>query len=195
MGYKMIEADYHSDVGMYAVPFMYGPVEQMILLRTNELTQYAYGRNVKILQNKMYLKHRFVAWIFSVIFFVMPSLLRWSFVRKLVIALIRFVSFEPGKGPKLEDMEASKWKETIYIQTQKNEMRCKVEIDIFGDYGYLNTSKLLVEQGILCALDRKNKQKQAIRGGFLTPAAAFGSRLPQRLNDCVDEFEIKYVIE
>ena len=194
--YKIIEAEYNADVQMYAVPFMYGPVDRMVFLRSNELTKYFYGESVKIQQNKMYLKNRLVSWIFSFLFFIFPYLLKWTVIRKAIIWLAKQLSFEQGKGPKIEDMRASKWRELIYINAEdekQKEVVCKVDIRIYGDYGYLNTAKLLVEQGILCALDRKNMKK--FDGGFLTPAACFEDVLPKRLNDTLDEFEISYKIQ
>lgn len=46
--YRVIEADYNSQFGAYAVPFIYGPLERMVFMRSNELLNYFYGEEVKL---------------------------------------------------------------------------------------------------------------------------------------------------
>ena len=64
-------------------------------------------------------------------------------------------------------------------------------VNIKGDIGYLNTSKMLVEEGMIFSLQRSNS-KLKIKGGFITPAYAFKDELIKRL-DKLNGFDFKYV--
>ena len=86
-----------------------------------------------------------------------------------------------------------KWKQYVFIQGLKDtNTKIRVDIKIVGDYMYYNTAKLLVEQGIICILQRKEDRKDNhLEYGFVTPSLAFGDKLVQRIND-LKEFEITY---
>merc|ERR1719350_1125955 len=97
-----------------------------------------------------------------------------------------------GEGPDMKAMKEAKWRETVLVKTT-NKTRCVAKTTIYGDYGYLNTAKLLVEQGVLCALERADPKSSKINGGFMTPAAAFKDKLPTRMAR-LKEFDIAYSV-
>ncbi len=95
------------------------------------------------------------AWIFSLLTFIVPQLLSWSIFRTCIVKLVQSMSYKQGSGPNIDNLRKSNWREYIYIygknkNKNKKNICCNVDIKIFGDYGYLNTSKLLIEQGIMC---------------------------------------------
>ena len=192
--YGIIECKYNEDMKMYSVPFMYGPIERMVFMRSNELLSYYYGEKVKIYENIMFIKQLFLAYIISFMSWLLPLLLTFAPCRYCLVKLVKSLSYKQGKGPKKSLLINQKWRELIEIKTNKPNLKCKVDIKIFGDYGYLNTSKLLIEQGILFSLQRNNSKIKKIKGGFLTPAAAFKSSLPKRLHSKLKEFDISYKI-
>ena len=185
---------YNTDLKMYSAPFIYGPVERMVFMRSNELLSYYYGEKVKIYENIMFIKKLFLAYIISFFLWLIPLLISFAPFRYCIIKLVKSLSYKQGKGPKKSQLIKQKWREIIEINTNKKNLKCKVDIKIFGDYGYLNTSKLLIEQGILFSLQRNNPKIKNIKGGFLTPAAAFKSSLPKRLHNKLKEFDISYKI-
>merc|ERR1711956_141977 len=98
--------------------------------------------------------------------------LKWTIARALIVRLVTMFAVSSGEGPDMKSMKEAKWRETVLVKTT-NKTRCVAKTTIYGDYGYLNTAKLLVEQGVLCALERSNTKIRKIEGGFMTPAAAF----------------------
>ena len=191
--YRMIEAEYREDLGgYYAVPFIYGPLERMVFWRSNELLGFLYGQKVKIFENLMLTKSGLFAWIVSFMSWLIPMLLKWSIFRACIIKLVKALAPSSGQGPDPKAMKEAKWTETVLIKADK--MRCTAKTTIFGDYGYLNTAKVLVEEGVLCALERSNPKIRKIKGGVMTPAAAFKEKLPKRMS-ALKEFEISYKFE
>jgi len=49
-----------------------------------------------------------------------------------------------------------------------------------GDAGYFNTARILVEQGLCLAEQRRNPKMRDIKGGFFTPAAGVGTAVLER---------------
>eukprot|EP01084_Bolivina_argentea_P318131 551650_1 len=166
--YSIIEAKYNPDLKRYGAPFIYGGVERMIFMRSNELLNNYYSKNVKIYENLMYVKSSVFAWVLSFFLWFIPMLLTWSCFRSCFIKLVRSMSFKPGQGPSLKEMTKEKWREIIYIDgiNKKNnkKLRCEVQVNVYGNYGYLNTSKLLIEQGMICTEERNNPKIRKIPG-------------------------------
>jgi len=195
--YPIIQCEYNDDMKMYAIPFIYGPVERMVFMRSNELLGFYYGEDAKIYENVMFIKNFVVGCLISFFSWLIPMLLSFALCRSCLVKLVKTMAYKQGQGPSLKQLQAQKWRELIYVNGKNKEQKqltCTVDIRIFGDYGYLNTAKLLIEQGIICSLQRSNPKIRKIKGGFLTPAAAFKSGLPKRLNARLKEFEIVYKI-
>jgi len=191
--YRVIEAEYKTQFGAYAIPFIYGPLERMVFMRSNELLNYFYGAEVKIFENLMLTNNGFFAWVISFFSWLVPILLKYTIFRSCIIKLVKSFAPSSGQGPDEKAMKEAKWRETVEIKAS-NKMMCTVETTIYGDYGYLNTAKLMVEQGVLCSLERSNPKIRKIKGGFLTPAAAFKEKLPMRMSK-LKEFDISYKVD
>lgn len=146
----------------------------------------------------MLINNGFMAWIISFFSWLVPLMLKWTILRACIVKLVKTFAPTAGQGPDTEAMKKAKWRETVLIQASDKrnvdkKMQCTVKTTIFGDYGYLNTAKLLVEQGVLCSLERSNPKIRNIKGGFLTPAAAFKDKLPDRIMK-LDEFDLEFIV-
>jgi short subunit dehydrogenase-like uncharacterized protein len=92
-------------------------------------------------------------------------------------ALEKFVLPAPGEGPSPEAQLKGGFDLRFHGRTTRGEiLRTRVTGD--RDPGYGSTAKML-GQAAACLADDIAKNK--VRGGFWTPAAAFGDRIVERL--------------
>jgi len=83
--------------------------------------------------------------------------------------------FKEGEGPSLEDMSDAWTGFFLHAEsTAGNEVRCS----FVGNDGYFETSRVAIETALTLRFDR---QKLAFKGGVLTPSAAGGGALVDRL--------------
>ena len=114
------------------------------------------------------------------------------FLKSVWLKIMSLLIPKSGDGPSMETMLNVEWKQYVFIESLKDKnKKIRCDIKIFGDYMYYNTAKLLVEQGIICALQRKESKKN-MKYGFVTPSVAYGKELAKRIND-LKEFEINYM--
>jgi len=93
----------------------------------------------------------------------------------------------PGQGPSPE-MRAKSWfKMLVSVESADKENGIWVSVS-GGDPGYDETAKMVSESALCLALQRNSLPRQ---GGFLTPAAAMGSILIERLV----KVDIKFQLE
>ena len=97
---------------------------------------------------------------------------------------------QPGQGPSRETMEAGFLKlhgRAIMVKDNKEDDDGKHQLALHSlfhfqkDTGYLMTAEMLVESGVLLVEMDRNKQLPKPKGGVLTPAAAFGHYLTERI--------------
>eukprot|EP00483_Globobulimina_turgida_P009158 UN09176 len=172
----------------------------MVICRTNHLLNYFYGKTPIIYQQTVLFESKYyiVALIVALFgLFLSLILVELTFVKPLVVYIMEKMFPVSGDGPfshgcDREEMLNGRWKQYMFVQDKKSQKGIKVEVKVYGDYGYFNTAKLLVEQGIIFAIQRK-QDVQNMCGGFLTPAIAFGpnDQLIKRLND-LKQFDIQF---
>jgi short subunit dehydrogenase-like uncharacterized protein len=95
--------------------------------------------------------------------------------------LLGMVLPEPGEGPTPEAQSAGFFDIRLFGRTADGD-EIVTRVTGQGDPGYGSTSKMLAESA-MALLDR---DRQAVGGGFWTPATAFGDRLVERLVDHAD---------
>ena len=103
----------------------------------------------------------------------------------------------PGQGPSLETMENTNYLlvSAEGIGAQGN--RAETTLYFKQDPGCLETAKMLVESALVLALSETTEKKKTLpsgtKGGFWSPAAAFGDVLLDRLVDVGAEFNSRVV--
>ena len=83
-----------------------------------------------------------------------------------------------GFGPKGDRLEEWSWQLDVDARTTGGHY-LRVGLDADGHPGYLSTSRMLGEAGLLLSENGSTPE----RGGCLTPAAALGT-------DCIDRFKL-----
>jgi short subunit dehydrogenase-like uncharacterized protein len=91
-------------------------------------------------------------------------------IRERVAGALRRALPSSGFGPSGSRLEDWSWQMTLDARSA-GDHRLRVEVDADGHPGYLATSRMLGEAGLLLAEDGATPQ----RAGFLTPAAALGT--------------------
>jgi short subunit dehydrogenase-like uncharacterized protein len=104
--------------------------------------------------------------------------------------LIALFAPKPGTGP--SDRRISQnWFQYIFAAKIENGREETLYGRVHGrDGGYGDTALMLSECGLALATQRSQLPAVVLRGGFLTPATAFGSVLLSRLNKANLRFEI-----
>eukprot|EP01084_Bolivina_argentea_P024100 44967_1 len=193
---------WNTELQRYEAPAgMFGSVEKMVFCRSNHLLEYFYGKAPVFNDSVMLFKsrHYIIALLVCIFSFIVPYVLvNLSFLKRVLVKLMEWILPESGIGPYTcingldrEKMESAIWKQYAFVEDKSSEKGVKVEAVIYGDYGYYNTGKLLVEEGMIFVEQRKKGIDTT--GGFVTPAVAFGKndQLIQRLND-LKQFDIKF---
>ena len=83
---------------------------------------------------------------------------------------------QPGEGPSREQQEAGHYEMAFFGEAVNGE-RMTVVVSGDRDPGYGSTSRMIAECAVSLALD-----ELPVNGGLLTPAAAFGDRIIERLS-------------
>jgi len=187
---------WNKDVQKYQtnLPFV-GEVERSVLCRTNHSLNYLYGK-APIIEEVGFLfssKYYIVALLVGLLYFIVPFVfIKLTFLKPFIVKLMEYLFPKSGEGMDREEMNAAHWKQYIFVEEIKGNKKVRVDVNIYGDYGYLNTARLLVEEGIIFAMERKEGVKEN-KYGFLTPAIAFGEneKLIKRLNN-LKQFDIKF---
>jgi len=99
---------------------------------------------------------------------------------KQILLLLRPLLPQPGQGPSRDSMLKASFDTYIHIKSNQTGKTAQCFIHAMGDPGYWNTARMLVEQGLFLADQRKNPKLKNIPGGFLTPAVVFGSDMIDR---------------
>ena len=107
--------------------------------------------------------------------------------------LLRCIAPAPGGGPSMETMLRGNWRSRVICEGRQG-ARVEVEIgDAHRDAGYWGTSRMLLEAALCIALQKAalDSDPQLVRGGVLTPAAALGGVLADRLRKAGLTVEVK----
>ena len=186
---------WNADIQRYQsnLPFA-GDIDRAVFCRSNHLLNYLYGtapvvdEGAVVFQSKFYL----IALIVGLMYFIVPFVLvKLAFLKPLALKFMESTFPVSGDGQDRETMLSAKWKQYVFVEEVDGKKGVKVEADIYGDYGYYNTAKILMEEAIIFAMERKKGLAKEVNGGFLTASVAFGDALVERLNN-LKEFDIKF---
>lgn len=170
-------ARYDEIFDSWTVPFMMAVVNEHVVLRSNALSEPAYGE--AFLYNEGVLvgpgtkgrwRARGIHWgmaVFMGALLFSPS--RWL--------LKRFILPSPGEGPS-PDAQQNGFYDILFWGQTPDDKTLTVKVSGDRDPGYGSTAKMLGQAGICLAKDISKADK---RGGFWTPATIFGSKLIERL--------------
>ena len=170
-------AEYDEDFRVWLAPFVMAAINTRIVHRTNALRDNAYGSDFAYDEAMMTgrgLKGRLAAYGITA---AMGGFLVASSIRPSRWVLEQFVVPKPGEGPSARAQEEGFFDLRFIGKTADGRtLRTKVTGD--RDPGYGSTGKMLGQAAACLALDI---DKQAVGGGFWTPASIFGDRLIDRL--------------
>jgi short subunit dehydrogenase-like uncharacterized protein len=169
-------AEYDADFAAWAAPFVMGVVNTRIVHRSNALSKNSYGAGFRydeaVLTGRG-LKGRVAA---TAVTAGMASLAAAAAIGPVRSVIGRLVA-RPGSGPDEKTRQQGFYDLRFLGQTDDGQA-LRVKVTGQGDPGYASTAKILGQAGACLAQDLP---KTTLRGGFWTPATAFGSRFVERL--------------
>ena len=162
-------------------------IDVRVVHRSNALSDNAYGDNFQYSEGKL-TGQGVGGWLNATAtylgFAFFNKLGSYSFTRNF---LTNYLVPKPGEGMSPEDQHKAHFDLRFIGRTSDGQV---ITTRLFGqgDPGYLVTGKMMGQAAVCLALDIS---KEAVPGGFLTPAVAFGKTLIERLhNNCVISFEV-----
>ncbi len=166
---------YRNDAKAWTAPFVMAGVNTKVVRRSHALAGYPYGKDFRYDESVMS-GRGFSGWLKGTIMTlglgVLVFLASFTATRKL---LQRFVLSKPGEGPGRELQQQGFFNlMQIGVLADGTELRGRITGD--QDPGYGSTSKMLSECAVCLARDDLSDV-----GGVLTPAAAMGEPLIDRL--------------
>lgn len=185
-----LDARWDQDLGAWTGPFVMAPVNTRIVRRSNSLAGYAYGKDFRY-SEAIGFSPGAKGWIGAhSLSFGMKAVmggLQLSTARRLAA---RFMP-PPGEGPSQQTREQGFFKIRLIgigeSRDGKPSVKLRGTVAGTSDPGHGETSKMFGESAVCLALDRA---KTSNEGGVLTPAAAMGPRLTERLRKAGMTFEV-----
>lgn len=170
-------AEYDSDLGRWAAPFIMAAINTRVVHRTNALAGYAYGREFRYDEAMLTgagLRGRASAVALAM---GLGAFTAGAAIKPTRWLLERFVLPEPGEGPSPEAQAAGFFDLRLVGETGSGG---KLQAKVTGqrDPGYGATSRMLGE-AVTCLATEIGRDE--VPGGFWTPATALGDRLIERL--------------
>jgi short subunit dehydrogenase-like uncharacterized protein len=174
---RVQSASFDAAFGAWTAPFVMGPVNTRIVLRTQHLTGGAYGADFRydeaMLQGRGFRgRLRAMATSAGIKGFMLAAALGPT--RR---ALQRFVLPAPGEGPSPEAQARGRF-DLRFLGTTADGRRLAARVTGDRDPGYGSTAKMLGEAVACLAQDVPRSVRP---GGFWTPASIFGDALLARL--------------
>lgn len=172
-------AQYDPDLRAWTGPFLMAMINTRIVRRSNALLDYAYGQDFRFSELSRFgegVNGRLRAMLFARGFQLGMVSLAIAPVRKLLQATLLPA---PGEGPSAAERKAGYFRSVLLGKAAASSGGAERWIKgavAGGDPGYDETAKMLVESALCLAFDELPR-----RGGILTPAAALGMSLVQRL--------------
>lgn len=158
-----------SRAGVLA-PFFMAPVNMMVVRRSNALNEY--GTAVTYREG---LLQRGWGGALGILFgilalgpvLLLPGSLKYAFIPR------------PGQGASREELERN-WLQVTGVATGERGTRVGSRLFFPKDSGYLDTARMLCECALAIALER-DRMRMPTGGGVVTPGAAHGNLLLERL--------------
>jgi saccharopine dehydrogenase (NAD+, L-glutamate forming) len=154
-------------------------INTRIVHRTNQLTDYEYGREFKYdeaMWMKDGVKGQLTSYALSAGLFGFATTMMFKPSREL---LSKHVLPKSGSGPSKSEQENGYFDIRFFGYTASND---SISTKVTGDRdpGYGSTSRMLAQSALCLAQDISHKD---IKGGFWTPASAMGDKLIARLEE------------
>jgi short subunit dehydrogenase-like uncharacterized protein len=166
---------YEAAASVFSAPSMMGPCNTRMVYRTNALLDYPYGQDFSYEERMPAGKGaRGALWATAMTVGMHSAQLGLAF--KPVRAVMRRFLPKPGEGPSEEARLNASFSHEFYAELGEKKLRARFGAG--GDPGYGETAKMLSESLLCLATDRA---QLPLGGGVLTPGAAMGARLIERL--------------
>ena len=171
--------EYDSEHGRWLAPFVMASINTRIVHRTNQLTDYEYGREFKYdeaMWMKDGVKGQLTSYALSAGLFGFATTMMFKPSREL---LSKHVLPKSGSGPSKSEQENGYFDIRFFGYTASND---SISTKVTGDRdpGYGSTSRMLAQSALCLAQDISHKN---VKGGFWTPASAMGDKLIARLEE------------
>lgn len=181
---------YDEDADAWTGPFMMAPVNEKVVRRTNALLGYEWGRDFRYGESSSFggdLKGALTAGGFTAGMAGFTGAMALKPTRRF---LEKFVLPDPGEGPSRETIEEGYFTFEFVgegIDEEGEAFRVEAKVHADSDPGYGATAVMIGESAVCLAL---NEIEDGLKGGVLTPGAAMGMRLVERLRDAGMVFEV-----
>ncbi|MBT5387590.1 MAG: saccharopine dehydrogenase [Porticoccaceae bacterium] len=171
--------EYDTDFASWAAPFIMEAINTRVVLRSNWLLNMAYGDDFTYGEAMLMgegTKGRLSAYGLTAGLGALTVGMVIDPIRNL---LNKFVFPKPGEGPSPQEQLEGHF-DIRLLGKNKDSQQLVVKVTGDRDPGYGCTAKMLAQAGLCLAFDLAKGDKE---GGFLTPAAAMGDLLIERLNN------------
>jgi len=177
----------HRDptTGVFLAPFLMSTINTRVVRRSNALLGYAYGRRFRYQEHMAGGRGPLGAARAAAIVAglgVLVGGLSLPPTRRLLDRLLP----DPGQGPS-EELRRTGFFRISITTTTTTGRRFRATIVVQGDPGYQATAEMLGEAGLALALDGPSLPDAA---GVLTPAAALGTTLTDRLRAIGHRYDV-----
>ncbi|EDX82876.1 saccharopine dehydrogenase [Synechococcus sp. PCC 7335] len=173
----LVPVQYDPDFQAWVSPFVMAAVNTRIVLRSNALLGYPYGKGFQY-EEAVLTGPKATGWLtaqgLNLAMGVLAVAMLFSPTRWL---LNNTIIPQPGEGPSQVSQAQGFYDLRFWGVTNKGET---IEVKVMGDQdpGYGSTAKILGQAGLCMAQDFASADKP---GGFWTPASMFGNSLIERL--------------
>ena len=171
--------EYDSEHKRWLAPFVMASINTRIVHRSNQLLGYEYGRDFRYdeaMWMKDGIKGKLTSYALSAGLLGFATAMMITPSREL---LSKHVLPKSGSGPSEEEQKNGYFDIRLFGKTANQEtITTKVTGD--KDPGYGSTSRMLSQAALCLAQDIS---KEAVGGGFWTPASAMGDKLLSRLEE------------
>ncbi|KAF4325121.1 hypothetical protein JM18_000636 [Phytophthora kernoviae] len=167
---------YDKVMGFWHSLFMGGSVNQAVVHRSNHRLQGKYGSKF-VYHERMAIGGFFMQLLATFGTALVGMMLYFSLTRALLKRLAR----APGQGPSEQSMLQGYFVAEAAGYSEDGKLAVKAKTVGSGDPGYRLTSRLISEC-IFCLTKGEFNSSNTPKGGFYTPASAFGHKLADRLH-------------
>lgn len=166
---------YDKVMGFWHSLFMGGSVNQAVVHRSNHRLQGKYG--AKFVYHERMAIGGFFMQLLATFGTAMVGIMLYF---RLSRALLKRLARAPGQGPSEESMLQGYFVAEAAGYSEDGKLAVKAKTVGSGDPGYRLTSRLISECAF-CLAKGEFGASSSLKGGFYTPASAFGHKLADRL--------------
>ncbi|KAL3658451.1 hypothetical protein V7S43_016584 [Phytophthora oleae] len=171
-----ISVRYDKAMGYWHSLFIGGSVNQAVVHRSNYRLGNKYGSNF-VYSERMAIGGLFMQLLATFGTVLVSTMLYFGWTRALLKRLAR----APGQGPSEESMQQGYFVAEAAGYSEDGKLAVMAKTVGSGDPGYRLTSRLISECAF-CLAKGEFGEAKSLKGGFYTPASAFGHKLADRLH-------------